>query len=166
MSSHCWVTAVYMSHFLLVLWAYVVSTGDMCREQKQRYYDGICPHWWEKCLGKKGILCMKSELYQHWRITFTGKFEDQGAPLAVKPEQFYSGWYSRAGMCRLWPVRSHFPSMEMSSPSLHWRQKGHRSRQETMKVQGQPGWRQVLPCSLMCECAVPTAHAPELRQWL
>lgn len=30
----------------------------------------------------------------------------KGAPLAVKLEQFCSGWYSRAGIFQLWPVRS------------------------------------------------------------
>lgn len=75
MSSHCWVTAVYMSHFQLVLWAYVIPTGDMRKERKQRYYKGICLHWWEKCFLKRlftheirTVPVLKNEFYkQTWR---------------------------------------------------------------------------------------------------
>lgn len=88
----------------------------------------------------------------------------KGAPLAVKLEQFCSGWYSRAGICHLRPVRSLGPSMEMSSPSLHWRQKGHWSMQETLKVQGLPGWRPLSPCSVLWDCAAPRAHASTRAQ--
>lgn len=79
----------------------------------------------------------------------------------VKLEQFCSGWYSRARICQL---RRLGPPMEMSSPSLHWMQKGHRSTQETLKVQGLPGWRPVLPCSLLWDCAAPRVHASTRAQ--
>lgn len=74
MSSHCWVTAVYVSHFQLVIWAYVVSTGDVCRERKQRRYGTICLHRLEKCLKKvlhtrgiRTVPMLRNEFYmQMW----------------------------------------------------------------------------------------------------
>ena len=49
--------------------------------------------------------------------------------------------------------------MEISSPSLRYRQKGPEGVEETLKLQDLPGWRPVTSCGLLWESAAPKAHA-------